>query len=128
MDARASVQHQRKVDRMSAADRLNLGWGRRAPMILQTEASECGLASLAMIASYFGYEADLSDLRRRFGMSLKGATLKELVRIAEQLGFATRPLRLEIEELSKLRLPCILHWDLNHFVVLVSMGRSGAVI
>jgi ATP-binding cassette, subfamily B, bacterial CvaB/MchF/RaxB len=113
---------------MSAADRLNLGWGRRAPMILQTEASECGLASLAMIASYFGYEADLSDLRRRFGMSLKGATLKELVRIADQLGFATRPLRLEIEELSKLRLPCILHWDLNHFVVLVSIGRSGAVI
>jgi ATP-binding cassette subfamily B protein RaxB len=113
---------------MSTVERLNLGWGRRTPMILQTEASECGLASLAMIASYFGYEADLADLRRRYGFSLKGATLKDLVRIADQLGFATRPLRLELEELPKLRTPCILHWDLNHFVVLVSIGRSGAVI
>jgi ATP-binding cassette subfamily B protein RaxB len=113
---------------MSAVERLNLGWGRRTPMILQTEASECGLASLAMVASYFGYEADLSDLRRRYGLSLKGATLKELVRIADQLGFATRPLRLELGELPKLKLPCIMHWDLNHFVVLVSIGRSGAVI
>ncbi len=113
---------------MSAVERLNLGWGRRAPMILQTEASECGLASLAMVASYFGYEADLADLRRRYGLSLKGATLKELVRIADQLGFAPRPLRLDVEELPKLRLPCILHWDLSHFVVLVSIGRSGVVI
>ncbi len=113
---------------MNPIDRLNLGWGRRTPMILQTEASECGLASLAMIASHFGFEADLTDLRRRFGMSLKGATLKELVRIADQLGFAPRPLRLEIEEVAKLRLPCILHWDLSHFVVLVSIGRSGVMI
>jgi ATP-binding cassette subfamily B protein RaxB len=113
---------------MSVVERLNLGWGRRAPMILQTEASECGLASLAMVASYFGYEADLADLRRRYGFSLKGATLKDLVHIADRLGFATRPLRLDIDEVSKLRLPCILHWDLNHFVVLVTIGRSGAVI
>ncbi|HZH51143.1 MAG TPA: peptidase domain-containing ABC transporter [Microvirga sp.] len=113
---------------MSAAERLNLGWGRKTPMILQAEASECGLASLAMVASFFGYEADLADLRRRYGLSLKGATLKELVRIADQLGFATRPLRLELDELPKLKLPCILHWDLNHFVVLVRLGRSGVVI
>jgi ATP-binding cassette subfamily B protein RaxB len=116
------------MDRMNTVERLNLGWGRCSPMILQTEASECGLASLAMIAGYFGYEADLADLRRRYGFSLKGASLKDLVRIADQLGFATRPLRLDIEEMPKLRLPCILHWDLNHFVVLVEVGRSDAVV
>ena len=113
---------------MSAVDRLNFGWGRRTPMILQTEASECGLASLAMIASYFGYEADLADLRRRYGFSLKGATLKDLVHIADQLGFATRPLRLDIDDLPRLRTPCVLHWDLNHFVVLVRVDRAGVVI
>lgn len=113
---------------MTIANRLNLGWGRRTPMILQTEASECGLASLAMIAGYFGYDADLADLRRRYGFSLKGATLKDVVRIADQIGFATRPLRLELGELPRLRLPCILHWDLNHFVVLVGIDHSGAVI
>jgi ATP-binding cassette subfamily B protein RaxB len=116
------------MDWMNTVERLNLGWGRRTPMILQTEASECGLASLAMVASYFGYESDLTDLRRQYGLSLKGATLKDLVRIADQLGFATRPLRLDIDEIGKLRLPCILHWDLNHFVVLVSVGNSGIVI
>jgi ATP-binding cassette subfamily B protein RaxB len=116
------------MDLMNPVEHLNLGCGRRTPIILQTEASECGLASLAMVASYFGYQADLADLRRRYGFSLKGATLKDIVRIADQLGFATRPLRLEIEELPKLRLPCILHWDLNHFVVLVGVGRSDVVI
>ncbi len=113
---------------MSVNERLNIGWAHRTPLILQTEASECGLASLAMVASYFGYESDLVDLRRRFGLSLKGATLKELIRIADQLGFATRPLRLEVDELFNLRLPCVLHWDLSHFVVLVSVGRSSVVI
>jgi ATP-binding cassette, subfamily B, bacterial CvaB/MchF/RaxB len=91
------------MERMSVNERLNIGWAHRTPLILQTEASECGLASLAMVASYFGYESDLVDLRRRFGLSLKGATLKELIRIADQLGFATRPLRLEVDELYPVR-------------------------
>jgi ATP-binding cassette, subfamily B, bacterial CvaB/MchF/RaxB len=114
--------------RISALDGLNLGWGRRVPMLLQTEAAECGLASLAMVASYFGYQTGLADLRRRYGMSLKGATLNELMRIADELGFATRPLRLEIPELGQLRLPCILHWDLNHFVVLQKVAHGSAVV
>jgi ATP-binding cassette subfamily B protein RaxB len=97
-------------------------------MVLQTEASECGLASLVMVAHYFGYPADLPDLRRRFGMSLKGATLKDVIRVADQIGLASRPLRLELSELPKLRLPCMLHWDLNHFVVLKSVSEKGAVI
>jgi ATP-binding cassette subfamily B protein RaxB len=57
---------------MNVLDRLNLGWGRQLPMVLQSEASECGLASLAMVAQYFGYPVDLPNLRRRFGMSLMG--------------------------------------------------------
>ena len=76
------------ADRINVFERLNLGNGRRVPMILQTEASECGLASLAMIASYHGHHTDLTDLRRRFGMSLRGATLRDLVRVADQLGLA----------------------------------------
>ncbi|WP_437895884.1 peptidase domain-containing ABC transporter [Sorangium sp. So ce124] len=113
---------------MNPLDRLNLGWRRRLPVVLQTEAAECGLACLAMIADYHGREADLIALRRRFGMSLRGATLSDLMRIAEHLGLAARPLRLELEELSKLQTPCILHWGLNHFVVLKSARRSGAVL
>ena len=57
---------------MSASpEGLHLGWGRRLPMALQTEAAECGLACLAMVAGFFGRDVDTADLRRRFGLSLK---------------------------------------------------------
>ncbi|HEV7876682.1 peptidase domain-containing ABC transporter [Bradyrhizobium sp.] len=113
---------------MNILERLNLGWGSRLPMVLQTEASECGLACLVMVTQYFGNAADLPGLRRRFGMSLKGATLKDVMRVAEQVGFAARPLRLELDELAQLRTPSILHWDLNHFVVLERIDGDSAVI
>ena len=113
---------------MNLLDGLNLGWRAKLPLILQTEAAECGLACLAMIASYQGSHADLAALRRRYGLSLKGATLKDVIRIADQLGVASRPVRLELEELQLLETPCILHWDLNHFVVLQRVGRNGVVI
>ncbi|KRA41964.1 peptidase domain-containing ABC transporter [Pseudoxanthomonas sp. Root630] len=96
--------------------------------VLQSEAAECGLASLAMVASAHGYHVGLSELRRRFPLSLKGAKLNHLIHIAQQLGFSTRPLRLDMEDAGKLKLPCILHWDLNHFVVLAKVGRSRVTI
>lgn len=113
---------------MMGADQLKFGVGRRVPILLQTEAAECGLACVSMIAGYYGYRADPAELRRRFGMSLKGATLHDLIGIADQIGLATRPVRLELNELHLLKTPCILHWDLNHFVVLKSIARGRALI
>jgi ATP-binding cassette, subfamily B, bacterial CvaB/MchF/RaxB len=113
---------------VSVLEALNFGWGRRLPMTLQTEAAECGLVCLSMIATFFGYAIDPAELRRRYGLSIKGATLRELVAIADQLAMAARPVRLELEELPQLSMPCILHWDLNHFVVLKSAGRSSVII
>lgn len=93
--------------------------------ILQAEAAECGLACLAMIGSAYGLHVDMTDLRRRFSVSLKGVTLSTIIRHAEALNLAPRPLRLELEELKDLRVPCILHWNLNHFVVLKEVrGRQ----
>jgi ATP-binding cassette subfamily B protein RaxB len=100
----------------------------RLPAIRQAEAAECGLACLAMVASYHGHELDLNALRRRFPISLKGVTLKDLIQMAARLGLAGRALRLEPENLRKLRLPAILHWDMNHFVVLRSAGRKQVTI
>jgi ATP-binding cassette subfamily B protein RaxB len=109
------------------ADMLQLGGKRRTPYFPQSEASECALACLAMVASYHGYETDLIALRQRYGMSLKGATLKQVMQVAEDIGFNTRPLRGELEDLPHLSLPAILHWNLNHFVVLtkISDGLRG---
>jgi ATP-binding cassette subfamily B protein RaxB len=95
---------------------------------LQAEASECGLASLAMVAGHHGFAISMPELRRRFSLSLKGATLARLMDAAGKLGFNCRPLKLEIGELARLQLPCILHWDLNHFVVLAKVGRGKATI
>jgi ATP-binding cassette subfamily B protein RaxB len=91
---------------------------RRLPMIETAEAAECGLACLAMIARYHGHDVDLTGLRQRFSISLMGTTLKSLMSMADQLGFSTRPLKLDMDALGKLALPAVLHWDLNHFVVL----------
>jgi ATP-binding cassette subfamily B protein RaxB len=96
--------------------------------VLQSEAAECGLACLAMICSAHGQQSELSELRRRFSPGLKGLTLAQLMDYGRTLGLAGRPLRLELEELPLLRLPCILHWDLNHFVVLVKATRKGIVV
>ena len=92
--------------------------GARLPVMLQTESAECGLACLAMVASHHGHCIDLPGMRRRFNVSLKGATLKSLIAMAEAMGLQSRPLKLKLEDLGKLQLPCILHWDMNHFVVL----------
>ena len=100
----------------------------RLPLLLQTESAECGLACLGMIAGFHGYKTDLLSLRRRFTISLKGATLQQLTSIADQLQLNARPLRLELKELVQLQTPAILHWDLNHFVVLKKVTSKHVVI
>ncbi|WP_295952886.1 peptidase domain-containing ABC transporter [Rhodoferax sp.] len=92
--------------------------------ILQSEACECGLACLAMVSAAHKFHVDLDTLRRRFVVSLKGATLPQLMAHAGAMQFSSRALRLELDELAQLQLPCILHWDLNHFVVLTKVGRD----
>jgi ATP-binding cassette subfamily B protein RaxB len=100
----------------------------RLPVMLQTEVAECGIACLAMIATYHGHEIDLITLRRRYPVSLRGTTLHQIIQTAEKMNYACRPLRLEIEEMDQLQTPCILHWDMNHFVVLKKVTKSGIVI
>jgi len=107
---------------------LSFGMGRKLPVMLQVEAAECGQACLAMIAAYHGQVHDMHSLRHKLSPSMKGATLKQLMAMAGQLGLATRPLRLELEALAQLRLPCILHWEFNHFVVLKEVGPRGVVL
>jgi ATP-binding cassette subfamily B protein RaxB len=96
--------------------------------ILQSEVAECGLACLAMILSHYGHRVDVVSLRARFGLTSRGTTLEQLLNFAERLSLVGRPLRLEMDELQKLRTPCILHWRMNHFVVLVRADAKGIEI
>ena len=113
---------------MTWTDRLFFGLGRRLPVILQTEAAECGLACLAMVLNHHGVVTDLAALRTRHTVSLTGMTLSTLTAIAQKEALGTRGLRLSLNELPQLRLPAILHWDLNHFVVLKEVGRDHVVV
>src|ERR1700746_219219 len=107
---------------------LNLNGTARLPVIRQTEAAECGLACLAMVASYYGHRIDLNTLRRRHPISLKGVTLRGLIHVGRQMNLASRPLRFELHDIRMLSLPAIVHWDLNHFVVLKSVNSRGIVV
>ncbi|NTF46656.1 ABC transporter [Rhizobium sp. AC27/96] len=113
---------------MSVLGRLSLGLARRVPVILQTEAAECGLASLAMIANFHGHDLDLQAMRRRYPMTMKGMTLRALIGLAQRLDMTPRALKLDLAALNQLKLPCILHWDLNHFVVLTEVRTRGVLI
>ena len=98
--------------------------GARTQFVPQSEAFECGHACLCMVANHHRYEIDLATLRRRFPVSLGGVTLKYLMGFADSLGFNTRPLRVEIDALADVKLPAVIHWDLNHFVVLAEVKRT----
>jgi ATP-binding cassette subfamily B protein RaxB len=100
---------------------LQFGFRRRVPVTLQSEAAECGLACLVMIAAFHGHQTDLRVIRAAHAVSLKGATLRQLIDVAKGLQLSARSLRLDIEEIELLQMPCVLHWELNHFVVLESV-------
>src|SRR4030088_2699315 len=107
---------------------LNFSGGGFLPLIRQTEGGERGVACLAMVAPYHAHRTDMNSLRRRYPVSLKGRTLRDLMGISAHLGLACRPLRVEVGHLGQLRLPAILHWDMVHFVVLKAYKKNGIVV
>lgn len=98
------------------------------PVILQSELAECGLACLAMVLGAHGDQRGLTALRKLAPPSTRGATLSHIIDCAAQVGLQARPLRLELDDLRQLRTPAILHWDLQHFVVLARSDRRGLIV
>lgn len=97
-------------------------------LVMQTEVAECALACLTMIAQFHGHELDLAAMRRRFSTSLRGIGLPRMIEVSAELGFTSRALRAEVEYLRDVALPCVLHWDMNHFVVLGGVRKGIADI
>ncbi|KAF0813627.1 Leukotoxin export ATP-binding protein LtxB [Andreprevotia sp. IGB-42] len=103
--------------------KLDLGFSpsKHLPIIYQSEASECSLACLAMVARYHRYDIDLYHIRKKVNVTLNGLTLAGVNSVAMDLGFNSRAIRLDLDEFSEVKLPIILHWNFNHFVVLKSI-------
>jgi len=102
--------------------------GKRLPMIMQREASECGLVCLAMLANFHGKLYGLQTLRQLTGLSSRGASVRDLLDASNQLQLRGRALSLELDDLSQLALPAVLHWDMDHFVVLKAVGMRSVTI
>ncbi len=118
----------RRLSLKNLLEKLDLSLRQRIPVIHQTESSECGLASLAMISAHYGKSIDLISLRQQFNLSARGAALAGLTGMAAELGMTTRALSLDMDDLPNLRLPCILHWDFNHFLVLVKISGNKFIL
>lgn len=113
---------------MNAPFRPTLTTGTRVRLVRQTEITECGLACLAMVAGAYGLDVDLATLRRRFEPSLRGSTIKTIVNMADSLGLSSRAVKFPLEELPNLHVPAILHWNMNHYVVLERVQAGKALI
>ena len=100
------------------------------PMTFQSQINECGLACLTMICNYHGMQLDIRTLRSRTGLAATATSVKQLLLAAEDIGLQGRALKIEIAELRQIAMPAILHWDLDHFVVLKKLTKvnSEAVI
>lgn len=94
--------------------------------VYQMECTECGAASLAMIFAYHGKYVSLEKMRVETGVSRDGCTAKNIVRAAKKYGFEVHAYRKEVNDLLELEMPCIIHWNFDHFMVLE--GRKGKYI
>lgn len=104
-------------------------WMKRPVKIFyQSEANECGLACLAMILDHHGHRLSLEQLRAFAGSYPQGMSVSDISDVAERKGLVARPLRAEPDELDQLVLPAVLHWNMDHFVVLEKVKARKVVI
>src|SRR4051812_26547173 len=98
--------HRSQAERRKMIADLKFKWGKRLPALLQTEATECALACIAMILCYHGHETSIAEMRKAYAISLKGATLEYMVELVDQLGMTSRPLYdVALKDFSQLQLP-----------------------
>ncbi len=103
-------------------------FGERLPLILQREGSECGLVCLTMLLNFHGKLFGVDTLREVSGLSSRGASVKDLLTAAERMQLRGRALKLDLEDIGHLTLPAVLHWDMDHFVVLKRVGLRRVTI
>lgn len=90
---------------------------RRVPELIQMDAMECGAACLAMILTYYGYTVGVAGVRERCGVGRDGLSALTIVQTAQAYGLRARAISLPYDDFRFVRLPAIVHWDFNHFLV-----------
>jgi len=116
------------TDLINPVSLLSYTGRKKVPIIMQSEVSECGLACIAMISSYYGNRVNILSLRKYMTLGDQGMNLKQMMEVSSGLGLTSRAVRCPIEHVKNLNLPCVIHWDLDHFVVLTGFSSKGACI
>ena len=109
-------------------NKLRFSSNKRISCELQSEASECALACLVMICQWYGHHISLRELRQSMPTGHQGLNLKNIIEYAGELQLSSRAVKVNLEELKDLQLPAILHWQMNHFVVLTKVSKKGIYI
>lgn len=98
---------------------------KRFPLTLQHDSMQCGVACLDMVCRHYGRHYGMDSISRYCHATREGVSMKGISEAAHDLGFQTVCGKMELSRLSEIPLPCILHWDQEHFVVLYRVRSGG---
>ena len=122
---------ERSLGRSRLGSRFKKLWRKKVkstPLILQMEAAECGAAALAIVLACHGAWISLEQLRIACGVSRDGSKASNIIRAARRYGLVARGYSVEPAALGQLPMPCIIHWNFKHFVVLEGVSGRHAYI
>src|SRR5947209_12331286 len=97
---------------------------KHVPQVSQMSAVECGFACLAMILTYYGRKTSVSELSTRYGVGRDGLSALGIVRAARSYGMRVRAISLQYNDFRFVKLPAIVHWEFNHFLIVERWSRK----